>query len=230
MEILDGRAVRAVTFDAGDTLVHLWVPKPERFGHLCRLAGVNLPSPAAGRAAAQACELVWQRRPDGKRDRQWWTEHNIAGLRAAGVDGDIEVMADHIYEVMEGLPPTWALEEGTVDVLSQLHQQGYRLSVVSNWDGTLDSVLDSLGIRNRFAFIADSAVLGYRKPDPRLHHAACEALGVRPAECLHIGDSINTDGRMVEASGAGFVLYDPLQVFKTHSNRISRLVDLLTLF
>jgi len=41
--------------------------------------------------------------------------------------------------------------------------------------------------------LPDGASTSYRKPDPRAFLAACDALGVRPADCLVIGDRIDND-------------------------------------
>jgi len=35
--------------------------------------------------------------------------------------------------------------------------------------------------------------LGAAKPDPRIFHAACDALGVEPGATLHIGDDLELD-------------------------------------
>ncbi|HWI64882.1 MAG TPA: hypothetical protein VNT75_23890, partial [Symbiobacteriaceae bacterium] len=55
--------IRAVFFDAGDTLIHRWALKAERVASLCRRAGVPLPAdPARIRAGALAQERFFQDR------------------------------------------------------------------------------------------------------------------------------------------------------------------------
>ena len=59
--------------------------------------------------------------------------------------------------------------------------------------------LETAGIVDRFAAIVTSDALKLSKPDPRIfHHAAC-AMGVRPEQCVHVGDDLKKD---VEGAGA----------------------------
>lgn len=77
----------------------------------------------------------------------------------------------------------------------------YRLGIVSNFYGNLEAVCDDCGVRSLFATIMDSARVGWRKPDPRIFRTALEALRVRPAEAVFVGDSLPRD--MVAARAVG---------------------------
>lgn len=77
----------------------------------------------------------------------------------------------------------------------------YRLGVVSNFYGNLDSVLSAEGLRDLFDVVADSGVVGAEKPDPRLFNHAIDSLGLRPADCVMVGDSIPRDMRGAEGLG-----------------------------
>jgi putative hydrolase of the HAD superfamily len=77
----------------------------------------------------------------------------------------------------------------------------YRLGIVSNFYGNLETVCDDCGVRSLFATIMDSARVGWRKPDPRIFQKALEALRVRPAEAVFVGDSLPRD--MVAARAVG---------------------------
>lgn len=69
----------------------------------------------------------------------------------------------------------------------------YPLALVSNFYGNITAVLHEFGIRDCFRAVIESAMIGLRKPDPRLFSIAATALGVNPADCLVIGDSVDKD-------------------------------------
>jgi putative hydrolase of the HAD superfamily len=77
----------------------------------------------------------------------------------------------------------------------------FRLGVVSNFYGNLESVLASEGLAQYFSVLADSAVLGHSKPGAEIFQHALRALDCRPQDCLMIGDSIARDMRGAEGLG-----------------------------
>lgn len=77
----------------------------------------------------------------------------------------------------------------------------FELGVVSNFSGNLQSCLDELGLRDCFAVVVDSAVVGVRKPDPRLFQVAFTALRRQPGECWMVGDNPFSD--IAPAAGLG---------------------------
>lgn len=69
----------------------------------------------------------------------------------------------------------------------------YPMVLVSNFYGNVEAVLSDFDLRKYFQSIVESAVVGVRKPDPRIFELGVEALGLRPAEVLVIGDSLKKD-------------------------------------
>ncbi len=69
----------------------------------------------------------------------------------------------------------------------------YPLVLVSNFYGNVESVLADFDLRRYFKEIVESAVVGVRKPDPRIFSLGVEALGLKPEEVLVIGDSYKKD-------------------------------------
>lgn len=69
----------------------------------------------------------------------------------------------------------------------------FPLALVSNFYGNIDEVLRDFGIRHLFRGIAESAVLGIRKPDPRIFAAGCLILDLDPQDVLVVGDSLSKD-------------------------------------
>ncbi len=69
----------------------------------------------------------------------------------------------------------------------------YPLVLVSNFYGNVESVLADFNLRHYFKEIVESAVVGVRKPDPRIFSLGVKALGLTPKEVLVIGDSYKKD-------------------------------------
>jgi HAD superfamily hydrolase (TIGR01509 family) len=60
--------------------------------------------------------------------------------------------------------------------------------VVSDAWPDLDDLYQQLDLRHYFDALVISAVLGCRKPDPRMYRAGSDALGLAPADCLFVDD------------------------------------------
>lgn len=65
--------------------------------------------------------------------------------------------------------------------------------LVSNFYGNIATVLGEFGFDGLFDSIVESAVVGVRKPDPRIFTLGVEALGMRPEEVTVVGDSYDKD-------------------------------------
>jgi FMN phosphatase YigB (HAD superfamily) len=95
------------------------------------------------------------------------------------------------FRVYEEVPQT----------LARLRAAGLRLVVASNWDASLDALLDRVGLLDAVDGVVNSAGAGFAKPDPRLLEAALSLAGVPPAAALHVGDGFRED--VGAALGAG---------------------------
>ena len=85
-------------------------------------------------------------------------------------------------------------------VLQELSEK-YPLVLVSNFYGNIETVLEDFGIRKYFKDIIESAVLGIRKPDPRIFEHGVKSLGILPEQTLVIGDSLRKDIEPAESLG-----------------------------
>ena len=77
----------------------------------------------------------------------------------------------------------------------------YRLGIVSNFYGNLETVCDNTSIRPLFGVIVDSVRVGASKPDPRIFMAALDGLGVAPTDAVFVGDSAARDMAGARALG-----------------------------
>lgn len=75
------------------------------------------------------------------------------------------------------------------------------LVLVSNFYGNIRTVLGEFGLAGLFADVVESAVVGVRKPDPRIFTLGVRALGMEPAEVAVVGDSYAKDIAPAKAAG-----------------------------
>lgn len=85
-------------------------------------------------------------------------------------------------------------------VLEELSKR-YPMVLVSNFYGNVETVLKDFGIDGYFKKIIESAVVGVRKPDPKIFTLGVEALGLKPEEVVVFGDSYSKD--IIPAEKAG---------------------------
>ena len=86
------------------------------------------------------------------------------------------------------------------EVLMQLKAQ-WPLVLVSNFYGNMNVVLREFGLDQIFQTVIESAVVGVRKPDPRIFLLGVGALGLKPEEVTVVGDSLTKD--IIPARHAG---------------------------
>lgn len=90
--------------------------------------------------------------------------------------------------------------EKSKTVIAELSKK-YPLVLVSNFYGNVETVLSEFGLEEYFKKVIESAVVGVRKPDPKIFALGVVALGLKPEEVLVFGDSYSKD--IVPAEKAG---------------------------
>jgi HAD superfamily hydrolase (TIGR01549 family) len=96
--------------------------------------------------------------------------------------------------------------EGLVAALDEMADNGLRLGVVSDYPA--HRKLEALGIADRFDVVvsAQDDRVQSLKPNPRGILVALNALGVRPAEAVYVGDRPDVDAPAAAAAQVHFVL------------------------
>jgi putative hydrolase of the HAD superfamily len=181
--------IRAIFFDAAGTLIHLPKGVGFHYAEVARPFGAEL----SAKDLDKAFRAVWQSMPPpapGPRpddDKSWWRALVREVTRSIGVGiRPFDEFFEKVYARFEE-PGVWQLFPEVSGVLGQLRGR-YALAIVSNFDRRLRRVLRDLGIIDRFDAILISSEVGADKPDPRIFTAGCTALGLDPAEALHVGD------------------------------------------
>ena len=79
--------------------------------------------------------------------------------------------------------------------------------LVSNFYGNVSTVLKEMNLDTLFPKVIESAVVGVRKPDPRIFTLGVEALGLKPEEVVVVGDSYDKDIQPAKAAGCHTVWF-----------------------
>ena len=104
-----------------------------------------------------------------------------------GMWNEIPQIADDLYE------RTVEQTSKSRRVLQALKDQDVPMVLVSNFYGNMPVVLREFGFDGLFLKVIESAVVGIRKPDPRIFLLGVEALGLEPEQVTVVGDSLDKD-------------------------------------
>ncbi len=196
---------RAVIFDAGLTLIRPLSDSIERCVSLCREQG----RPFSRDQIEEAFRPLWEEliREQGE---HWVSDegirrafHRLYGhlFRSLGLSHP-EELASLVYE--RSLEPSnWQLFPEVRPVLKGLKEHGFILGVVSNWETTLQDILDHLGVTPYLDFVVISSAMGAAKPHGEIFRLALERAGVRAEETIYVGDTYHID--ILGARAAGLI-------------------------
>lgn len=192
-------AVRAVTFDAGQTIIQL-----DTAMLAARLREREVVVAPEAIVAAQAA--AWRHYEAivkaGGHETPW--QGFMAALVgvAAGVD---EAQAGALARWLWGEQPRRNLWRqpvpGMIEIVRELRAAGIGVGVISNSEGRLAELFDEIGWGGELGFVIDSGRVGIEKPDPRIFALALERLGVAAADAVHVGDSRVADVDGARAAG-----------------------------
>jgi len=88
-----------------------------------------------------------------------------------------------------------------VEVLTALRALGCKTGLISDCSPEVPVVWRETALAPLVDAAIFSCLVGLKKPDPRIYHLACERLGVKPQECLYVGDGDSHE--LTGASKAG---------------------------
>ncbi|HEX9819426.1 MAG TPA: HAD-IA family hydrolase [Methylomirabilota bacterium] len=203
-------AVRAVFFDAGNTLI--------RMDDAAIAAALGRHGVAVTADDVQRAEWRARVRLDASLQPGASTEHPDTGeryvvyvLEELGVRDGATVAAlaawRRSYNPPQGL---WtAVEPGAAEALALAREAGLRTAVISNSNGTVAAILDRLGLGPHLDFVIDSSEVGVEKPDPRIFQIALDRAGLRAHEAAYVGDLYSIDVVGARAAGLSAILMDP---------------------
>ncbi len=220
--MIDHSRVHAVLFDVGQTMLYPDLPYLQK---LLAEYGVQADLTTLARGAALARERVSRSKGNEKNHKGFFG----FWMKWVGVKDDqipevlIKIHERHQREHL------WSwLDPEAESMFAELHRRGYRLGIISNADGQIESAMTTLNIAQYFDIIIDSAVVGVEKPDERIFAMALEKLELPATSCLYIGDNYDNDVTGARQAGMAPLLIDPFDVVAENDvDRIHRLSDLL---
>jgi putative hydrolase of the HAD superfamily len=190
--------IRAVTFDAGGTLIEPWPSVGHVYAEVAAKHGQPGISPEVlNRNFAEE----WKK----KRDFQH-TEADWAGLVDSTFADLLESPPSRtFFPALYGRfaePGAWRICDDVLPTLDELASRQLPLAVVSNWDERLRPLLERLRLNRYFDTIIVSCEVAFAKPSPVIFEVAAQRLGIPPENILHVGDSRAED--LDGARSAGF--------------------------
>ena len=94
----------------------------------------------------------------------------------------------HYVELIATMTPADVLP-GVLDALAEVRAAGMGIGLASVSKNAF-TVLDKLGIRDRFDQVVDAALIANSKPHPEIFLTAARQLGVAPVDCLGVEDAV----------------------------------------
>lgn len=134
-------------------------------------------------------------------------------FEALGMDSDSAARAAE-RAAEQARPNLWTYTFPWVrNALQQLADLGYRMSIISNADGSVEQKLHDMGMADHFEKVYDSEVVGRQKPDPAIFQLALQELDLSPQDALYVGDLVYVDVLGANRAGIGAVHLDPLDLY-----------------
>jgi putative hydrolase of the HAD superfamily len=167
------QALRAVIFDLWDTLA-LW--PSEAFEETKLAMSQHIAD----------FERVWDTTYSARQ-----TGSIESYFRGLGLEGDAlaECMRLRSGFTREALVP----REAAIETLEELERRGFKRGLISVCSSDVEELWDETDLAAHLDDVVLSCAVGLSKPDPRIYRLACERLGVRPEECLFVGDGANDE-------------------------------------
>ncbi len=201
---------RAILFDAGNTLIFI---NPSKVLPILRAAGAHADEGDFWEAEFSARLDLARTVEEGANgtEAHMWKAYFTQLFRGCGVPEDrLESVGEEVRRLHEENHLWSWVSPDTGPALQELADRGFRLGVISNADGRVESLIRKAGIRDRFEFVMDSAVEGVEKPDPEIFLRGCRRMGVEPGAALYVGDLYPVDVLGARKAGMDALLLDPL--------------------
>lgn len=132
---------------------------------------------------------------------EWCT--NLVKMWDWGNAPDATVLANH-YDYNFG--DFNVIFENSIPLLKELKARGYLTGVITNGPSVLQNhKMDTSGLRPYCDIVVVSGDEGVHKPDPRLFEITAERLGVKPQECVYVGDHPVNDIQGALSAGMGAI-------------------------
>ena len=176
-------SLRAVIFDLFGTLVDNWPLAVLNDMHTRVAEMVGAPAEAFMRLWAES----WEERNRG--DLATAADNTRLTCEKLGLSPPTsEQLAAADEFRMQVCRETFLVRSDALQTLRALRERGLKLGMISDCSWEAPVVWEESALAPLFDVAVFSVLARVKKPDPRIYLMACEQLGVRPQECLYIGD------------------------------------------
>jgi len=206
--------LRAVTLDAGGTLIEVAEPVGATYARVAGRHGIPLEAHELERRFREAFTAAPPLAFPGIRHAQlaaaeqgWW---EAVVRRAFGVSAHHPAFSACFAELYAhyARKDAWHVFPDVAATLRTLRTRRLRLAVLSNFDRRLVTLLADLGLAPLIDHVVLSTAAGAAKPDVAAFRTALAILHTSAEETLHVGDSIAEDVEGARAAGFHAVLLD----------------------
>lgn len=210
----EGRTVRAVFFDAGETLVYAHPSFPELFAEVVREGGHPIDPADVQQGLADFSKRfteafgehhLWTTSPE--RSRTFWTTIYREFVEQLGIDDPDGSTVEALYERFSDLA-SYRLHPDALPTLERLAAASVTLGLISNFEEWLERLLETLDVTRFFPVRVISGLEGVEKPDPEIFRIALDRVGVEPEESVYVGDNVDFDVEPAAEVGMLPVLID----------------------
>lgn len=200
--------VRAVSFDFGQTLATLdETLLREKVARLAPGVALGAEAVAAGTRAGWA---VYDRAVRSGEGGHPWKRFMETLLDVAGLSDDATraAVVDALWDDQPRVNLWRRPIAPMIALCRELRDAGVPIGVLSNSEGRLRELMDEMDLTSTFSAIGDSGRIGVEKPDPRIFGWMAGALGVAPAEVVHVGDVRGADVDGALSAGLAAIWYE----------------------
>ena len=191
--------LRLITFDACNTLFHVRGSPGELYSNVAARFGVDIKPKALNDSFKDSFRDFYITLPNfgaksAKTGEKWWRGVVKQTFRSAGYHDEetLAIISSVLYKEFS-TACCWQVYPETFDVLDHLKKRNYPLAVISNFDERLDTILESLRLKEYFTFIACSFDVGMCKPSPEVFQLVLSHFDVKAEDTLHVGDNVDLD-------------------------------------
>ena len=206
--------IEVIFFDAGDTLLGPHPSFPELFSEVCQERGYDVPPDVVVRVQSELAPNLIDLAEDTGVDnpsfssedsQRFWGYLYTRFLTALDItDSDLAAALLERFSTSS----SYMLFEDVLATLRRLHEQGYRLGLISNFEQWLEERLIELEVGRLFDVTVISGFVKIEKPDPAIYELALQRARVEPARAVHVGDSMSMDVEPAVSVGMHAVLLD----------------------